>query len=330
MRRPVELKNAVDRWQQRHRQVGFALAVLQKYSEDGGGDLAATIAYYAFFSIFPLLLVLTTALGFVLDSHGSAYKSVVDSALGQLPVIGRQLRAHALSGSSLGIAIGVAVAIWAGTSVFLAAQNAMNQLWNVAHTRRPGFLAARLKALGLLALLGGGLLATTILAGLGSFGASYGAVWKVGSIALSTVLDIGLFWVGFRLLTARDVPWHCLRGGAIAAGIGYVTLQALGGYYVGHVLTSSSDTYGTFALVMGLLSFVYLAAHVTLLAAEGNVVATRGLWPRSLSGSEGATTEADRRALTALTRAEQRHEGQRIDVEFASNGDTLRERTPRG
>ena len=151
--------------------------------------------------------------------------------------------------------------------------------------------------------------------------------WKIGSIALSTALNIGLFWVGLRLLTARDVSWRSLRGGAIAAGIGYEILQAVGGFYVGHVLTSSSDTYGTFALVIGLLSFVYLAAHVTLLAAEGNVVAARGLWPRSLSATDGPTTEADRQALTALTRAEKRRAGQTIEVEFAGSSGRAQEQT---
>jgi inner membrane protein YhjD len=325
MSRPDALKRALDRWQRRRRPVGFTLAVFRKYSDDNGSFLAATIAYYAFFSIFPLLLVLTTVLGFVLDSNGSVYRSLVDSALGQLPVIGRQLKTHSLSGSGIGIAAGIALGLWAGTSVFLAAQNAMNQLWNVAYTRRPGFLAARLRALGLLGLLGGGLVATTILAGFGSFGGSYGLAWKIGSVALSTVLNIGLFWFGFRLLVASDVSWRALRSGAIAAAVGYELLQALGGYYVGHVLTSASDTYGTFALVIGLLSFVYLAAHVTLLAAEGSVVAARGLWPRSLTATEGPPTEADRLALTALTRAEKRRPGQTIDVEFAGNGDRSRE-----
>ena len=162
------------------------------------------------------------------------------------------------------------------------------------------------------------MLATTVLAGLGSFGASYGVAWKIGSIALSTALNIGLFWVGLRLLTARDVSWRSLRGGAIAAGIGYEILQAVGGFYVGHVLTSSSDTYGTFALVIGLLSFVYLAAHVTLLAAEGERRrGTRIVAEEPVGDRRCTTTEADRRALTALTRAEKRRTGQTIEVEFA-------------
>jgi membrane protein len=308
---------AFDRWQRRHCVVGFPLAVLRKYGDDQGGYLAATIAYYAFFSIFPLLLVLTTVLGFVLEGHGHLYRSVVGSALGQLPVIGHQLRTHTLSGSGLGLGVGIAGALWGGTSVFLAAQNAMNRLWGVPYTRRPAFVSARLRSLGLLVLLGGGALATTVLSGLGSFGAGYGIAWKVGSIALSTVLDIGLFWIGFRLLTAAGASWRRLRVGAICAGVAYEVLQAVGGYYVGHVLKGATGTYGTFALVIGLLSWIYLSAHVILLAAEANVVAVRRLWPRSFSvGVEQPPTDADRRALAQRTRVERRREDERVDVEL--------------
>jgi len=308
---------AFDRFQQQHRWLGFPLAVLQKYSDDQGGYLAATISYYAFFSVFPLLLVFTTVLGFVLGGHGDLYKSLVDSALGQFPVIGRQLRTHSLNGNGLALGLGIAAALWAGMGVFLAAQNAMNHVWGVPYRRRPDFFRQRVRALELLVLLGGGILATTVLAGLGSFGASYGIAWKIGSIALSTVLNVGLFWVAFRVLTAKDVTWRQLRGGAVAAAIAYEILQALGGYYVGHAVKGASSTYGTFALVIGLLSWIYLSAHITLLAAEGNVVATRRLWPRSFSMVfEQPATDADRVALTQRTKVEERRQDETVEVEF--------------
>src|SRR3954470_20382522 len=278
-----DLYTRFDRYQRRHAWLGFPLAVRQKYSEDQGGYLAATITYYAFFSIFPLLLVATTVLGFVLRGHPRLEQSIIDSALGQLPVIGHQLKTHSLRGNGVALAVGLAASLWAGMGVFLAAQNAMNQLWGVPHTHRPDFLRARGRALLLLLVLGGGALGTTILASLATFGASYGLAWKLGSLALSTALDFGLFWLAFRLLTARNVTWRQLRGGAAAAAVLYVILQAVGGYYVGHVLKHASNTYGTFGLVIGLLSWIYLAVHITLLAAEGNVVATHRLWPRSFS-----------------------------------------------
>ena len=153
------------------------------------------------------------------------------------------------------------------------------------------------------------------LAAVGTVGARYGIGWKIASIGLSTLLDFGLFWLAFRVLTARDVSWSNLRGGAAAAAVGYEALQLLGGYYVGHVLKNANNVYGTFALVIGLLSFIYLAVHITLLAAEGNIVATRRLWPRSFSVVfEQPATLADRAALTQRGKVEERRQDQQIDI----------------
>ncbi len=305
----------VDRLQQRHPVLGFPLAVRQKYADDQGGYLAATVTYYGFFSIFPLLLVLTTLLGFVLRGHPHLQRRIVGSALGQFPVIGHELTTHSLKGNTVALVLGIAAAVWAGMGTVLAAENAMNQLWGVPFTRRPDFVRARLRALLLLVLLGGGALAASALAGAGTVGARFGVGWKIAAIALSTLLDVALFWVGLRVLTAHDVSWSSLRGGAVAAAIGYEALQLLGGYYVGHVLKNASNTYGTFALVIGLLSFIYLTAHICLLAAEGNVVATRRLWPRSFSVVfEQPATHGDRAALTQRARVETRRQDERVDV----------------
>lgn len=306
-----------DRFQQRHRLLGFPLAVRQKYSEDQGGYLAATITYYGFFSIFPLLLVAVTVLGYALDGHPRFEHSIVNSALGQFPIVGQDLRGHKLAGSGVALGLGLAASLWAGMGVFLATENAINNLWGVPFARRPSFASSRARALLLLVLLGSGAVATTILSGLGTFGASYGVGWKVASIGLATVLDIGLFWLAFRLLVADNVGWRSLRSGAIGAGIAWQILQAAGGYYVGHELKSASNVYGTFASVIGLLSFIYLSAHITLLSAEVNVVAARRLWPRSFSlVYQQPPTPADERALAQLAGIEKRRRDQRIDAEI--------------
>jgi membrane protein len=307
-----------DRFQQRHRWLGFPLAVAQKYADDQGGYLAATITYYGFFAIFPLLLVLTTVLGFVLQGHRHLERRIVNSTLAQFPVIGPQLSRGSLHGSALALVLGLAAALWAGMGVFLAAQNAMNHLWGVPFKRRPDPLRARGRALLLLLLLGGGALATTVLAAVTTVGAGFGVSWKIGSLAFSTALNVGLFWLAFRVLTAREVSWRQLRGGAIAAGILYELLQTLGGYYVGHTLKHAGNVYGTFGLVIGLLSWIYLSAHITLLAAEGNVVATRRLWPRSFSLMiEQPATPADKRALTQRGRVEERRQDETVSIDFS-------------
>lgn len=314
----AERYRGFDRFQQRHRWIGFPFAVVQKYADDQAGYLAATITYYGFFAVFPLLLVLTTSLGFVLQGHPHLERQIVDSALGQFPVIGPQLSRGSLHGSTVALALGLAAALWAGMGVFLAAENAMNHLWGVPFKRRPDALRARARALLLLLVLGGGALATTILASFATVGARFGLAWKLGSLGCSTALDVGLFWLGFRLLTAREVSWRQLRGGAIAAGLLYALLQTLGGYYVGHTLKHAGNVYGTFGLVIGLLSWIYLSAHITLLAAEANIVATRRLWPRSFSlVLEQPATRADRQALTQRGKVEERRQDETVSVEFS-------------
>jgi YihY family inner membrane protein len=322
--------DAFDRFQQRHRWAAFPLAVRQKYSDDQAGYLAATITYYGFFSIFPLLLVATTILGFALKGDHRLEQSIVNSAGGQFPLIGSDLRLHRLGGSSFALAIGLALSLWSGMGVFLAAENAMNHLWAIPFRSRPDPFRQRGRALLLLLVLGGGALGTTILSGLGTFGASYGPAWKVASVSLSTLLDIGLFWLAFRLLTPKQISWRCLRGGAIAAGVAWQILQAVGTYYVGHELKHASNVYGTFASVIGLLSFIYLSAHVTLLAAEGNVVATRHLWPRSFSPIlEQPPTEADKHTLTLRAKVEERRSDERVEVEIPADRDAPLTRQPR-
>ena len=60
-------------------------------------------------------------------------------------------------------------------------------------------------------------------------------------------------------------------------------LQAVGGFLVVHYLRHTSQVYGKlFAIVLGLLFWLYLGARLALYAAEVNVVAARQLWPRSL------------------------------------------------
>lgn len=271
-----------DEYQQSRAWLSFPLAVLQKYSDDQGGMLAAAVTYYAFFSVFPLLLVFVSGLGYVLPGHPHLQHDLLTSALGQFPVIGHDLQVHALSGNAIALGVGIAVALWAGMGVFVAAEKAMDDIWGVPRDERPGFVPGRLRALGLLALLGTGVLAATAVSGIATAGTSLGVLLKIGAVAVSVLFDFGLFWVALRLVTTRDVTWRQLRGGAIAAAIAYELLQLIGGYYVGHVVNKASNTYGTFALVIGLLSWIYLATHILLLVVEGNVVATKRLWPRPL------------------------------------------------
>jgi uncharacterized BrkB/YihY/UPF0761 family membrane protein len=116
------------------------------------------------------------------------------------------------------------------------------------------------------------------------------------------------------MMTAAAVATRDLWLGVLVAGVLWEILQVVGGYYVGHVVKNSTDTYGTFAFVIALLVWLHLGAQLTLYAAEVNVVVKRRLWPRSLLG--GPTEPADKRTLTALAKVEERHPEEQVDVEF--------------
>ena len=94
----------LDRLQRRSRVAGFLIAVIYKYVDDQGSFLAALITYYAFVSLFPALLLLTTVLGVVLVGHPELQEQILQSAVAQFPVIGAQLgQPQGLSGGTVGV-----------------------------------------------------------------------------------------------------------------------------------------------------------------------------------------------------------------------------------
>ena len=273
----------VDRFLQRHPVAAFPVAVFKKFGEDEAGNLAALIAYYGFFSLFPLLLVFVTILGLVLRGNPDLQRSIVDSALANFPIIGTQIsrNVRALVGSGLALGIGIALTLWSGLRVAKAMQSAMNTVWNVPYKRRPNFLFSTLRAVALLAVLG---VLTLVSAAAGGVGAG-SSNWLLGilGIAISLVLNFALFILAFRILTAADLSWADVWPGAAVGAVAWTALQAVGGFYVAHQLQGASEVYGTFALVIGLLAWIFLGAQVTLYAAEVNVVKKRRLWPRSIA-----------------------------------------------
>ncbi|MHB8233528.1 MAG: YihY/virulence factor BrkB family protein [Solirubrobacteraceae bacterium] len=313
--------HSIDRRQQTLRGVRFVAAVYKKFSDDGAGQLAALIAYYAFVSIFPLLLVFVTILGFVLQGHPSDQEEIVKGTLGQFPVLSDSLKLHALKGSGVALAIGIIGTLLAGMGVTSAAQNAFNGIWHVPYKSRPNFIFTRARSLGVLAILGTLMIISTTAAGfVGS--SSHGAVAVVAGVLVAFVINVALFMTAFKLLTALDLGWRELLPGVIVAAILWQLLQHLGGYYVDHTLKHTQPLYGTFAVVLGLLAWLYLGAQLVIFAAEINVVKSRALWPRSFFSEP--LLDADRRALTSSAKVEERMEPENVEVRFDEPDDARR------
>jgi uncharacterized BrkB/YihY/UPF0761 family membrane protein len=216
-------------------------------------------------------------------------------------------------GSGVALVIGILVTFYGGLGVANASQDAMNRVWAVPHRRRPGFLPRLLRSLMLIATLGLGILATTVLNSVGA-GAPVENWLRVVLFVVAFLLNIGLFAIAFRVLTARDLGWADVLLCAVIAAFGWAVLQAIGGLLVSRMLEGTSQTYGLFAIVIGLLAYIFLLARIVLYAAEANVVRARRLWPRSLAPPP--LTDADMRALEAYARTEERRPEQRIGMEL--------------
>jgi YihY family inner membrane protein len=290
-------------------------AVFKKFSDDQASRLAALIAYYGFFSLFPLLLVFVTILGFVLQDNPGAQEDVVNSTLSQFPVIGDQLQrnVHSLKGSGISLAIGLLGSIFAGLAITGATQTAFNEVWDIPHKHRPNFVKWRLRGLGLLALLGLLTIVSTVAAGFVTGGGN-DALAVVAGTLIALAANLLLFFMAFRLLTVPEVRTGDLLPGVVFAAIAWLILQHIGGLYVEHVVRHAQETSGLFAFVLGLLTWLYLGGQITLLAAEINVVRARRLWPRSFFSDP--LLDADKRALTSSAEVEERIHQENIEVEF--------------
>jgi membrane protein len=313
------LLTRIDRYQRTHPWLAVPIAVAKKFGEDKAGQLAALVAYYGFFSLFPLLLALVTVVGLVFEGNTGLQERIVGSALAQFPVLGDRIRENVgtLRGSGLALVVGIGGALWAGLGGIKAAQNAMDHVWDVPVKRQPSFLVALLRAFLMLLTLGLFLALSTFLGGVAAGTEDASAPLQVAGIAGSFLLNFAVFWVAFKVLTVADVSWRDVLPGAAVASVLWSALQALGGYIIGHRLESASQTYGFFAVVIGLLTWLFIGAQVTLLAAEVNVIRTKRLWPRSLDPAD--LTEADERTLRALAEVEERREDQEVDVSFEKN-----------
>ena len=310
----------LDRLQRRSRGAGFVIAVIYKYVDDQGGYLAALITYYAFVSLFPALLLLTTVLGVVLVGHPELQEQILQSAVAQFPVIGDQLgQPQGLSGGTVGVVVGIAGALYGGLGVGNAVQNAMDTLWAVPRNDRPDPIRARIRSLLVLLVLGSALIATTIMAAVSRASESFGIVGKAGIVVVSVLINAGVCLVVFRIATARDVSYRQVAPGALAAAVIWQLLQWFGAIYVAHVVQSSSATNSVFALVLGLLAFLYLISTTLLVCAQANVVATDRLYPRALLTpftDNVELTRGDRKTYTGQAKAQRAKGFQRIDVTF--------------
>jgi len=320
---------AVDDFQRKHPVLGFPLAVIYKYFDDQGPYLGAIITYYSFIAIFPLLLIGSSILGFVLQGNPELQDRLLDSALAQFPLVGDHLgRPEGIKGSTSAIVVGLLAAGYGCLGVGQSTQNASNVAWAVPRSSRPNPIILRLRSLVLLAMAGTGIMMIAVIQvivdnphiiGLASAPAMSGIVRILGLL-----LSIGIFASVFKFVSLRRARWIDVLPGSVFCALGWVLLQMVGNAFVEQVVIRVGSMNQVFALVLGLIVFLYMLAVVIVLGLQVNVVGRRQLYPRALLTpftDRVSLTEGDRRAYRQYARSQQYKAFQSIDVTFEKNPD---------
>lgn len=312
-----------DALQRRRRVLAVPIAVVYKFFDDQGGYLAASLAYYSFVAIFPLMLIGSSVLGFLLQGDPQLEREVLTSALRQFPIVGDQLGQPAgLQGSASAVVVGALASLYGIVGLGQVAQNSVNVVWAVPRNSRLNPIVSRARSLVWLVLAGLALVVVAVVSGLGGQLQVFGAGWlgKLLAIALNTAVLVAMM----RLSTKQHERVREVLPGAFAIALMWQLLQAAGGLYVEHVVKRASEMNGVFGLVLGLVALLYIASVMSMIGLEINVVLAKHLYPRALLTpftDAVRLTPADRRVYTEYARA-QRHKGfERVHVHFEGQGD---------
>lgn len=322
------IKNVItrlDAFQRRHPFVGFPFAVIKKYGDDEAGHRAALLAYYGFLAIFPLLMVLTTLLSQFLKNNTDAQEKILKAATDYVPVIGTQLAdsVNTFDQTGLALFIGVLLALYGVRGLADAFRGAINHVWQVPYVKRTTFPGSLIKSLVIIVIGGLGFLAVPVLA---AFAVSFGTAWIYRIIALSLTLVIlfCLFVFLARTAMSQARPVKDVWIGALFTAVCVMILQSIGNYLLTHELNKLQDLYSTFAIVLGMMFWLFLQTQVVLYAMEIDTVRVYKLWPRSMDSDN--RTDADKAAYRLYAKRNSWHKDDEIELVEGSKKRPILER----
>ncbi len=301
-----------------HRALGIVKEAGVRWSDDGCDRMGASLAYYAIFSIFPLLLIAVTLLGFFLGADPANREKLLGSVANALSPESRTLIDGTLTSMQshetargVGALVGAASLLFGASGVFTELDTSLNRIWRVKDAPTTGFRTTILrvikgKAMALLAVLAAGavlltsLLVSTALGALGGVAAHVvpnALAWQGVEALVSLGLVTLLFASVFRALPRTAVAWSDVFGGALFSAFLFSVLKHLLAWYLSHI--GSYAAYGAVGAVLGLLTWIYLASLVVFFGAE----LTRVYAEREGSIAGSGETDAGAAGRAAKTRA---------------------------
>ncbi len=257
---------------------------VQRYQADTGDRLAAAVTFYWFLSLFPIVLLAVSLLGYVYGDDASAR---VQDALGGVlpPALVETLGTTLEEAKGPAGVLGLLGTLYSGLGWIDALREAIRSIWH--QNVQAGNIVVRklldvVVLVGLFATIGASVVATGLVT------AFTGAVLDLLRVedstaarvftrllgyALALVADTALFLYLFGRLSRVANPLRRLIRGAVFGAVGFELLKVLGGVYVARTTSKGEATYGTFAVVVGLLLFLNLFTRFLLLTSAFVVTA---------------------------------------------------------
>ncbi len=263
------------------------MAVLKKYGDDRGGSLAALVTFYGFLAVFPLLLLFVTIVGLVLRNNKEAEQHLVHSALSEFPVIGDRLASSITAlhrPSPLAFIVSFVGLLWGSLGVTNHLQTASAIMWGVPRHKEAGLGPRVLRGLLLLGTIALAVVGSAILTGVSTIGGvhSYPVAYWAYTLVGAGAVNFAAYLLALHILAPSGTRWRQLLPGSVIGATGWTVLETVGGLLVSHALRHTTQLYGFFATVLGLVFWLSLGSQLFIYAGETNVVLAKRLWPRHL------------------------------------------------
>jgi membrane protein len=259
--------------------VALARETVTRWSQDKASTLAAALAFYALFSLAPLVLIAVTVAGLVFG-----HRAAEGQLYAQLAVVMGSATARSVerlvanlyqerSGGILATVIGVATLLFGASKLFVQLQDAMNTIWKATPPNAGGFrgvLRARLLSFSMVMALAVLLLLSLILSAVGAYLTAYlprsAAIGEALDETTGLVVLTGLFAMVYKVLPDTRVAWRDVWLGALVTSALFTVGRAGIGFYLGRASVASS--HGAVGSVMVLLLWIYYSAMILYLGAE--------------------------------------------------------------
>jgi membrane protein len=260
--------------------LGVVAGAFQNFNDARGSEAAASMAYYAFFSLFPLLLVLIVAGSFVLQRR--VVQQQIMGVVSQVLPVSQQIIQNNIQQvlklrGTVGI-VGVVSLLWSASGIFTTLADHIERAWSGTHLR--GFVGQRLIALGIVISLMGLLILSValnaVLGLLSRFSVPLGGnisvyttpLWTILAALLPLLLRIIMFWGLYRLVPTAHVRWSAALVGAIVAGVGWQLITAGFSWYLNSGLARYDLVYGSLGTIVALMFWIYLSGWIILFGAH--------------------------------------------------------------